>query len=158
MRDILSTLGSIFIGILLLGSVIYWVSDGFSTGRLSDVQSNLIMMQIKVQNLFSGASSYSDLDNDLLLNNDIVPTTLTKGGVISNPWGGDITFAPVDNGSAFSITLTDVPRKECVSMATFQPEAWISVTINASEMESGDVAGATNACNSDSNTIVYTTR
>ena len=109
MRDILSTLGSIFIGILLLGSVIYWVSDGFSTGRLSDVQSNLIMMQIKVQNLFSGSSSYSDLDNDLLLNNDIVPTTLTKGGVISNPWGGDITFAPEDNGSAFSITLTEVP-------------------------------------------------
>ncbi len=158
MRDVLGILGAIFISILLLSSVIQWLSDGFSTSKLSDVQSNLIMMQIKVQNLFSGSSSYADLDNDLLLNNEIVPASLSKGGVISNPWGGEITFAPVDNGSAFSITLTDVPRKECVSMAVFQPDAWLGVTINAAEIASGDVAGATNACNGDSNTVVYTTR
>ncbi len=158
MRDVLGILGAIFISILLLSSVIQWLSDGFSTSKLSDVQSNLIMMQIKVQNLFSGSSSYADLDNDLLLNNEIVPASLSKGGVISNPWGGEITFAPVDNGSAFSITLTDVPRKECVSMAVFQPDAWLGVTINATEIASGDVAGATNACNGDSNTVIYTTR
>ena len=158
MRDILGTLGAIFIGILLLSGIIQWVSDGFSTSRLSDVQSNLIMMQIKVQNLFSGSSSYVGLDNDLLMNNEIVPASLSKGGVISNPWGGEITFAPVDNGAAFSITLTDVPRKECTNLAVFQPDAWLGVTINATEIASGDVAGATNACSGDSNTDVYTTR
>ena len=81
MRDVLGILGAIFISILLLSSVIQWLSDGFSTSKLSDVQSNLIMMQIKVQNLFSGSSSYADLDNDLLLNNEIVPASLSKGGV-----------------------------------------------------------------------------
>ena len=158
MRDVLGVLGAIFIGILLLSGVIQWVSDGFATSRLNDVQSNLIMMQIKVQNLFSGSSSYADLDNDLLLNNEIVPASLSKGGVISNPWGGEITFASVDNGSAFSITLTEVPRKECVNLAVFQPDAWLNVTINATEIASGDVAGATNACNAGSNTVIYTTR
>ena len=158
MRDVLGILGAIFISILLLSGVIQWLSDGFSTSKLSDVQSNLIMMQIKVQNLFSGSSSYADLGNDLLLNNEIVPASLSKGGVISNPWGGEITFAPVDNGSAFSITLTEVPRKECVSMAVFQPDAWLGVTINATEIASGDVAGATNACNAGSTTVIYTTR
>lgn len=158
MRDILGILGAIFIGILLLSGVIQWISDGFATSRLNDVQSNLIMMQIKVQNLFSGSSSYADLDNDLLLNNEIVPASLSKGGVISNPWGGEITFGSVDNGSAFSITLTEVPRKECVNLAVFQPDAWLNVTINATEIASGDVAGATNACNAGSNTVIYTTR
>lgn len=158
MRDVLGVLGAIFIGILLLSGVIQWISDGFATSRLNDVQSNLIMMQIKVQNLFSGSSSYADLDNDLLLNNEIVPASLSKGGVISNPWGGEITFGSVDNGSAFSITLTQVPRKECVNLAVFQPDAWLNVTINATEIASGDVAGATNACNAGSNTVIYTTR
>lgn len=158
MRDVLGVLGAIFIGILLLSGVIQWLSDGFSTSKLSDVQSNLIMMQIKVQNLFSGSSSYADLNNDLLLSNEIVPASLSKGGVISNPWGGEITFGSVDNGSAFSITLTQVPRKECVNLAVFQPDAWLNVTINATEIASGDVAGATNACNAGSNTVIYTTR
>lgn len=158
MREILGTLGMIFIGILLLSGIIQWIADGFATSRLSDVQSNLIMMQIKVQNLFSGSSSYADLDNDLLLNNEIVPSSLTKGGVISNPWGGEITFAPVENGAAFSITLTDVPRKECTSLAVFQPDAWLGVSINAANVEAGDVAGATNACNTGGNTVIYTTR
>lgn len=158
MRDVLGVLGAIFIGILLLSGVIQWISDGFATSRLNDVQSNLIMMQIKVQNLFSGSSSYADLNNDLLLSNEIVPASLSKGGVISNPWGGEITFGSVDNGSAFSITLTQVPRKECVNLAVFQPDAWLNVTINATEIASGDVAGATNACNAGSNTVIYTTR
>ncbi len=79
MRDVLGILGAIFISILLLSGVIQWLSDGFSTSKLSDVQSNLIMMQIKVQNLFSGSSSYADLGNDLLLNNEIVPASLSKG-------------------------------------------------------------------------------
>lgn len=158
MHHIMATVATIFIGILLISGVLYAMNVGFSNSKLSDVQSTVVMMQMQVQSMFSGSSSYSGLNNDLVVTNNIVPTNMLKGGKVSNPWGGDVTLSPEDNGAAFSIALTSVPRSECTKLALFQPDAWLSVTVNSSTISGGDVAAATSACNSDKNSIIFTSR
>lgn len=116
------------------------------------------MMQMQIQSMFSGSSSYTGLDNDLVMANNIVPTNMLKGGKISNPWGGEITIVSTDGGASFSISLANVPQSECTKLALFQPDAWLSLTVNNGTIASGDVAAATNACNSNKNTVTFTSR
>ena len=154
----MGTVAAIFVGILLLSGVLFAMHVGFSSSKLSDVQSSIVMMQMQIQSMFSGSSSYNGLDNNLVMANNIAPTSMLKGGRISNPWGGDVTIASTDSGASFSISLTNVPQSECTKLALFQPDAWLSLTVNNGVIAGGDVAAATNACNSTQNTVTFTSR
>lgn len=154
----MGTVAAIFVGILLLSGVLFAMNVGFSSSKLSDVQSSIVMMQMQIQSMFSGSSSYNGLDNNLVMANNIAPTSMLKGGRISNPWGGDVTIVSTDSGASFSISLTNVPQSECTKLALFQPDAWLSLTVNNGVITGGDVAAATNACNSTQNTVTFTSR
>lgn len=158
MRDIVAAMAALIVTLLGILGVANWVADSFSHSKLSDVESNLIMMQVKTQHLFSGSSSYNELTNDLVLSNGIIPPTLVKGDTLTNPWGGTIIFAPENSGSAFSIQFTSIPQSECTKLALFQPDAWLSVVANSTPITNGEVGAATSACASTENTITFTTR
>jgi type II secretory pathway pseudopilin PulG len=147
----------IVLGILLLtGLGAFALKNVFDKMRLSEMEQNLITLRLQTQHLFMGSNDYDGLDNTLAINSGIVPKGFIKGSVLVNPWKGAITLAPDDGNAAFSIQVDDIPRSECVLLARFQQDEWVSVTVNGSE--TGSVAEAADACSSDANTIIYIAR
>lgn len=155
---LLETLGAILVGLIILAGAALGLNSAFSSSKLGETEQNLITLRMQVQQMFSGSSDYSDLDNALALQAGLVPKPFVKGSSIRNAFGGDITLSPVSGTSAFSITLTSIPQDECTKLAKFQTDAWLSVTVNGTDVTGSGVADIVAACASSSNTIVFTAR
>lgn len=155
---LLETLGAILVGLIILAGAALGLNAAFSNSKLGETEQNLITMRMQIQQMFSGSSDYTGLDNELALQAGLVPKPFIKGSSIRNSFGGDITLAPVTGSSAFSITLTSIPQDECTKLAKFQTDAWLSVNVNGTDTTGGSVAEIVTACSSSSNTITFTAR
>jgi type II secretory pathway pseudopilin PulG len=155
---LLETLGAILVGLIILAGAALGLNAAFSNSKLGETEQNLITMRMQIQQMFSGSSDYTGLDNELALKAGLVPKPFIKGSSIRNSFGGDITLAPVTGSSAFSITLTSIPQDECTKLAKFQTDAWLSVNVNGTDTTGGSVADIVTACSSSNNTITFTAR
>jgi hypothetical protein len=154
------TIGCILVGLIVVGMAAFGINSAFSSSKLGDTEQNLLTMRMQIQQLFSGNSDYSSLDNDLALNAGVVPKAFIKGTSIKNPFGGDITLTPVSSDAAFSIELTNIPQDECSKLAKFQSDAWLSIDINGNEVDKSSstlVSDIVSYC-TDSNSITFTAR
>ncbi|WP_027191463.1 type 4 pilus major pilin [Fundidesulfovibrio putealis] len=155
---LLETLGAILVGLIILAGAALGLNSAFSSSKLGETEQNLITLRMQVQQMFSGSSDYTGLDNALALQAGLVPKPFIKGSSLRNSFGGDITLAPVNGTSAFSITLTSIPQDECTKLAKFQTDAWLSVNVNGTDVTGGTVADIVAACASVTNTITFTAR
>lgn len=157
---LLETLGSILVGLIILGGAALALNSAFSSSKLSETESNLVTLRMQTQHTFTGSSDYTGLDNDLALKAGIVPTSFVKGTSIKNAFGGDVTLAPQTTDAAFTIELTKIPQEECTKLAKFQSDAWLAISINGSDVDplSGTLVSDIVAECKNSNTIAFTAR
>ena len=156
MGHILGSLGSILIGLVLLGGSATGLFLAFSKSNVATVEENLVIMHMQTHQVFYG-TNYDTLTNEVAIKAGIVPKAFIKGDQLRNPWGGDITFSSDAGNGTFSIDLGNIPQEDCVQLVNFQPDAWAGVAVNGGEVDLGDPASATNACG-ETNTITYTAR
>ena len=156
---LLETLGSLLIVLIVIAGAALGLNAAFSSSKLADVEQGIVTMRMQVQHMFSGSSDYSGLDNSLALKAGVVPKQLIKGNTIKNPFGGDVIISSSPDNSAFSIQLTNVPQEQCTKLARFQTDAWLSVDINGTTINTatGTVADMI-ASITDNNTITFTAR
>jgi hypothetical protein len=147
----------IFVVVMLAvagGSIAYM----FGGSKQVQMQNGLVTMSKNIKGLFSSQTSYAGLTNAVAIAARAVPNNLRAGDTPQTPWGGAITVAPGTNVGTFQITLAGVPQDACVQLAMFQPDLWISVSVNGTILDSSTgVAAATTACTA-TNTLIYTAR
>ncbi len=146
----------IFLGLIGAGVATYYLAN--KNSEIAETQSNIVILRSQVNQMFSGSSSYDELTNEVAVNAGAVPSQFLKGDTIVNEWGGNITLASDDNGSTFTIELDNIPQDACTQLGVFQPDSWLSLTINNTEIEGGSVVALTNACANDTNTITFKAR
>ena len=141
----------------IISNVAKMSSKGFSSSKLTDTEQNLLVMRADIQGMFTSSNDYSGLDNALVIKAGLVPKSFIKANTLVNAWGGDINIATDASNASWSIEFTKIPQEECTKLAVFQPDAWLNVSVNGSDVSGGDVSAATNACG-ESNTITFVTR
>lgn len=156
MGHILGAIGALLIGLIVLAYSAGGIQSGFSKAGVASTEENLIILRMQVQQFFNG-TNYDGLTNDVARRAGIVPDGFLKGENLRNAWGGNITLAPDTVNGQFSIELQNIPQSDCTQLARFQPDAWVSVSINGSEVDSSDPAAVTEAC-AATNTLTYTAR
>ncbi|MEG1609968.1 MAG: type 4 pilus major pilin [Bilophila sp.] len=142
---------------LAVALIAYGANKALNVFRVTRTQENLLTMRMQIQQLFSGASDYTGLDNTMAINAGLAPSIFVKGTKLLNPWGGNITLASESATIAFTIQFDEIPREECTRLAAYQPEAWLSVDVNGNVANGKDVVTIAGSC-SETNTITFTAR
>lgn len=145
----------IMIAVVALAAVVL-----FGNSKLSDAEQLISSMRMETIRIFSGSNTFSGLDSDFALKSGIIPRSRIRGNVARNPWGGALEISPSDgDASMFSITLDQVPEKDCTSLSMFQNGAWEEVSINGTTIDQEQGVGtAAAACSGANNIMVFTAR
>lgn len=142
---------------LAIAAIAWGANKVLNMYRTTKTQENLLILRMQIQQLFSGASDYSGLDNGMAIKAGLVPQAFVKGDNLFNAWGGAITLSPDSGNAAFTLSFEEIPQEECTRLATYQPDAWLTVSVNGNEASGKDVASIANSCTT-SNSLIYTAR
>lgn len=156
--NMMEVLGALLIGLVVIAGSAVYLNSGFSKSKVVSLEQDLVTMRMQVQQLFSGSSDYSGLDNATAIKAGVVPKSLIKGTSLKTPWGGDISLAANSGNASFTIQLSGIPQEECTQLAKFQSDAWLSVGINGNSLSDDKTVADIVANCSSSNTIAYEVR
>lgn len=156
--NMMEVLGAILIGLVIIAGAAVGLNSAFSKSKVASTQQDIVTMRMQIQQLFSGSSDYSGLDNATAIKAGVVPKSFIKGNDLKNAWGGQISLSTDAANASFKISLDTIPQDECTQLAKFQPDAWLSVDVNGTAVEgASDIATIVGAC-AAANTITYEAR
>lgn len=142
--------------IALIGATFLLVLSGKNELQF---KSELLSMRAKISSSFSGSAGYDDLTNEIAIKLGAVSSSYVKGNSIVNDWGGDINFISAEDNATFFIEATEIPDKECISLAGDQKDNWVSVSINGTQLgEDSSIAEITGLCTNGDNTVTFQSR
>ena len=155
----MGALGTFIFYAVMIAVVVGIIWMLFSGSKLTEMEQGLTSMSYNIQGLYSAQRSYSGLDNDVIISAHAAPEKLMRGNTLKTPWGGDITVAPGTDTGTFTIEIADIDEENCIKLANYQTNAWLSVEINGSAIAADEmVSGAISACQDSGNTLTYTSR
>jgi prepilin-type N-terminal cleavage/methylation domain-containing protein len=120
-----------------------------------------------IQTAYQNRTSYTGLTTAQVAQNRWMGSGLTEvtagvpTGNLLTQWG-QLTFAPASNGTQAQGTLTAIPSRECIKIATaMASDQYLTVSVGGTAVKSGttdlDLTAAGTQCNaSNANTIVFT--
>jgi len=178
-----ATLFEILLVLLAIAGIIAAATLVFSqTGsrqKLNDAQTQLNTLISGIRQYFAGFGTYEGLSNGAAVNAGIVPRAMipnppdpSRGArndiLLRNPWSGQVTLAPANENSAFTITFAGLPNDICRNLLTINtsaaPGAIASIRANGETIFSEGNTQITaervdRACSSNNaNQIVWTVR
>lgn len=155
----MQSLGAI-VGIIAAGAALYMLYNTLSKNNTITLKEGIFYLSSEVTALFNGSSGYDDLTNDIVIQADVVPSSLKKGNALVNPFGGDIILTPSADGSSFFIEVNSIPDKECIQLGGDQTNSWKSITINNIELSKNnptiDIVGL--CTHGDNNVLKFESR
>ncbi|WP_456293259.1 type 4 pilus major pilin [Pseudomonas sp. AK106] len=139
---------------------------------LATVRSNKIIDAFNsaipaIQTAYQNRTSYTGLTTAQVAQNRWMGSGLTEvtagvpTGNLLTQWG-QLTFAPASNGTQAQGTLTAIPSRECIKIATaMTSDQYLTVSVNGTAVKTGttdlDLTAAGTQCNaSNANTVVFT--
>jgi hypothetical protein len=146
--------------LILLVGVLHAGGAGMEGSKASNAAAELAQLELGIQNLYSAQAAFTGLTNTVALaaGSTVVPDSMNAGsGSILNEWGGAVTIAVAATPTNFKITEAGIPQSACATLATKVSNA-VSVSVNAGAALTTpvDVGAVTTACNSNTNSIVFT--
>ncbi len=156
--NMMEVLGALLITLVVVAGAAVYLNSGFSKSKVVSLEQDIVTMRMQIQQLFSGSSDYSGLDNETAVKAGVVPKSLVKGNDLKTPWGGEINLSTNDANGSFKIELSGIPQDECTQLARFQADAWLSVEVNGNALESDNTIADIVASCTANNTIAYEAR
>lgn len=134
--------GSSMIEVLAVISIIGVLSVSAMTliGRLFDrykltrAVDDIKALQKNVSARFSAIGYYTDLDEDILVEENVIPAAMVTGGKVIHSLGGKVKIEPASNELFYEVTFDGLSQKSCLELGN------ISWMINqSSELEELDI-------------------
>lgn len=103
--------------------VMFYYQSASDSNKTQSAISEVMSATSAINGLYIGQSSYDGLAPKVLVNSSAIPDNYknSTNNKIHNPFGGDLEVGPRgSSGSGFGyyITLTNLPKSACVSLAT----------------------------------------
>lgn len=153
------SIGTLLFYLIMFAGVVAAIFVLFSGSKVTQMEQGLTQMNMQIQGLYANASSYSGINNDFVIKAGAAPAAMTKGSSLVSPWGGNITVAPGQDNSTFTIKIDSIKRADCTKLAVYQLSLWTEVAVNGSTFkDDASVTDVVNACVGSSNSITYTSR
>ncbi len=155
-----STLGRIIATILTLIAIAGVALAGYTAYQASavgDQISNVQQMAQGIKGLYNGSPSYATLTNTVVVNANLVPSSMNVNGTIQDTWGGAVTVVQdATFSNAFDIGLQSLPQADCVKLATGMAANYVNINGNGNVAAPVDPGTATTQCQAgNANAIVF---
>lgn len=157
-----STLGRIIatlLTLIALAGVAYAGYQGYQAYSVGNQISAVQQIAQGVKGLYGGSPNYATLTNTVVVDANIVPSSMNNGGTIQDTWGGTVNIGPdATYSNAFDITLAAVPQEACVKLATGMASSDVSINGGAniaSPVDPGTAAAQCAAGNGNSILFVF---
>lgn len=117
--------------IVVIGAIAL-LNTAFSSANSNELNSELSAIQTASRKLFmttQGNYGAADFTATLIAAKGF-PQTLTTdaaAGTVTNAWAGNVTVAPANPNTEFTITYTAVPPDICVNALTSTTTGWLTV-------------------------------
>lgn len=101
--------------------VMFYYQSASDSNKTQAAISEVMSATSAINGLYIGQSSYSGLSARVLKNSSAIPDNYKSGDDIKNPFGGNLTVAPIGSGSTgygYSLKLDKLPKSACISLAT----------------------------------------
>lgn len=104
--------------------VMFYYQSASDSNKTQSAISEVMSATSAINGLYIGQSGYSGLKPQVLLNSSAIPDNYKDSTAqkIRNPFGGELQVEPSSssarNGFGYHITLTNLPKSACVSLAT----------------------------------------
>lgn len=164
-----SLIGFGLAAILALGVVVALVQAyNDNTGRVaaSQAQTNLAALRAGIAQKLGPVGNFGDLDTNgsqLLIDLDVVPSSLIQGSQVRNEYNGFYTFGSSNGGVSTApddayatITSDELPRAICMDYAASQ-NGWQQVLVGTTEVD-GTQSAAQSACQDEGNEVTFVFR
>lgn len=144
--------------IVVIGAVAL-LTNAFSSASTNAVTEQVSAIQSGVKKLYMGQqASYTGITNSILASAGVFPSTLSPAadGTITNSWNGTVAVG-ASGANEFTVTYTNVPESVCVNAVTVGG-SWISISVNGTLYSTMPVSptDAAKSCNTDTNTVIWT--
>ena len=145
--------------VVIIGALSLFGS-GLSGADTNKSMEEMTGIRSGTKSLFAGQSGYGTSGtvlNSTLISAKVIPGTMSVSGAnITNSWGGAVSIT--STGTGFSISTAAVPSDICIKLVSAAGgSGWTGISVNGTAMTlpTTSAAGAT-ACNTATNTILYT--
>lgn len=133
--------------------VMFYYQSASDSNKTQSAISEVMSATSAINGLYIGQSSYGGLNERVLVNSSAIPDNYKDeaNGKIRNPFGGNLNVNPAqanNRGFGYHITLTNLPKSACVSLATLNlgtSAAGYGINVN-------DPAGVTLTASSNAST------
>ncbi|HAL9185125.1 TPA: pilus assembly protein [Escherichia coli] len=103
--------------------VMFYYQSASDSNKTQSAISEVMSATSAINGLYIGQSDYNGLGGTVLINSSAIPDNYKDktNNKIRNPFGGDLDVGPKNanaSGFGYYITLTNLPKSACVSLAT----------------------------------------
>ncbi len=101
--------------------VMFYYQSASDSNKTQAAISEVMSSTSAINGLYIGQSDYNGLTAAVLLNSSAIPDNYKKNNKIMNPFGGDLqvsTDGSANGGYGYKLTLTQLPKSACISLAT----------------------------------------
>ncbi|NWO71691.1 type 4 pilus major pilin [Escherichia coli] len=102
--------------------VMFYYQSASDSNKTQSAISEVMSATSAINGLYIGQSGYDGLSAQVLINSSAIPDNYKDptGSKIRNPFGGELKVGPKTGSGGFGyyITLTNLPKSACVSLAT----------------------------------------
>lgn len=131
---------AIAVGLVIVGVGVGLYASTNSSAKGYNASNQIMQIAALTQELHAQSPSYAGLTSATLTNTGRLPPNMVNGTAIVGALGGAVDLAPATiNGLAnagFSITITNVPKDQCISMVMGLQNAF-------AQIQAGTVSGST---------------
>lgn len=158
--------------------VMFYYQSASDSNKTQSAISEVMSATSAINGLYIGQSSYNGLGGTVLINSSAIPDNYKDktNNKIRNPFGGDLEVGPKNtnaSGFGYYITLTNLPKSACVSLATLNLGTSAagyginvptpnSVNLGSTNSQTGSVSTdaispstASTGCTAATNTVTY---
>lgn len=125
------------VGVAVVSSMLIAV---LAMTKSANIPQELMYMTMRIQQMYFSAHDYSGIDNATIIKAGVVPEHLIKGSSIKHAFNGEITVAPGTSNETFTFSLNNIPKDECVTLATSKMNKWRSVAVNGSVISADSIS------------------
>lgn len=158
-------------GLLIVGLVVSGVLSLYNsaegTRKSNQMQNDLAGVRAAVKGLYAGIGTFgtSNLNGVLKASNKLPTTWLTDAStppIITHQLNGNATVAGASGGTAYTVTITNIPTDVCTTLLANSSSGWTSIkvgtasAITAFPIDPDTASNATNCGASTANMIVFT--
>ncbi|NTZ86156.1 prepilin type IV pili [Burkholderia metallica] len=148
MREFFGSIYGQIITVLGLIAIVALGANALSTNRAMSQATDIGVLVANARQRLgatqNGYLNFTTANAAALIRDGIVPSTMVRGGAMTNQWGGSVDLTNQNNGALGVITLNGVSSKDCSKLVTTLGN-YDAVTVGGTTFSQDNPADATNA-------------